>query len=206
MVFSNRIEAHSAHEQRKTCSARKIAPLLFQCIIVASVTSFSKQQFAERLTPIEELLRPIAKTPIDIADAAWFEKMSRVAPLDAAGVRVEAERLLQELIDAYAVEDDATRQAIRVLFNEFPSFAWATSPRVSRRTREGFRSHLLHFSILDQGTDPRDARVWLDAMMTEARQARLNVNFTLQEVAALSSLEDRYGWGSTHDWLIKLQS
>jgi hypothetical protein len=169
------------------------------------VSSFSKHQFAERLTPIEELLRPIAKTPIDISDVAWFEKMTRVAPLDAAGVRVESERLLQELIAAYAVEDDATRQALRVLFNDYPSFAWATAPRISRRTREGFRTHLLHFSILDQGADPRDARVWLDALMTEARQAHLNVNPTLQEVAGLSSREDRYGWGSTHDWLIKLQ-
>jgi hypothetical protein len=164
---------------------------------------FRRDEIVARLAPIDERLRRIAKAPIDLQDVAWLEKMCSVDPLDAAGVRKEAQDLLDELIDAYAAEDDATRSAIRTLFREFSSFAWATAPRAPRKTRIGFRTHLLHFSIADQGDDPRDARLWLDGLLNEAKQAHLDVGATLQEVAALSSREDRYGWGSTRDWLIK---
>ena len=164
---------------------------------------FSKEQFVDSLTLIDERLRQIAKAPIDLSDAAWFDKMCCVQPLDAAGVRTEAERLLQDLIDAYAAEDDASREVIRDLFRTFPSFAWAAAPRIPRKAREGFRTHLLHFSILDQGDDPRDAKVWLDGLLAEAAEVDLDVTSIMNEVAALSSHEDRYGWGSTHDWLMK---
>lgn len=167
---------------------------------------FSREQFVTRLSDMEKRLRPIAKGQVDVTDPHWFEKMQKNHPLDQAGVRATAQDLLHELIDAYASEDDAAREIIRALFREFSSFAWATMLRVPSHTKDGFRAHLLHFSVMDQGDDPRDAKVWLDTLWNTAREAHVDVRPILREVAALSSREDRYRWGSTHDWLQKLST
>jgi hypothetical protein len=162
-----------------------------------------ERDWAARVAAIDRRLQPVADRPVNQADPNWAEKLRGGDPLDEAGVREEAQDVLHELLDAYATGDERTRDAIRSLFGRFSAFAWATTVRSPRTTREGARVHLLHFSVLDQGKDPRDAKLWLDGMVDDARRAGVAIEALLNEVAELSSRQDRYSWGSTRDWLIR---
>jgi hypothetical protein len=162
---------------------------------------FADDQWLPLIRAIDERLRPIATRPVDISDPNWLANLQTSSPLDEAGVRPAAQELLQKLVQAYANGDDAARAGIRALFRRFSSFAWAATLVVPRTTAAGFREHLLHFSILDQGRDPRDATLWLDDLVQTARAEGVDVNPLLSEVANLSSREDRCSLGSTAEWL-----
>ena len=124
-------------------------------------------------------------------------------PLDEAGVRDAAERLLAELIGAYAQGTDHTRAAIRRLFREYRSLAWAATLSVPRTTIEGLRQHLILFSITDQGRDSRDALLTLHEICQDAKTAGLEIAPVLREIAAMSSDADKYGMGSTSQMLLR---
>lgn len=156
-----------------------------------------------QLRALDEPLRPVARRAVDVTNAAWVATLKESSPLDEAGVRPQAEDLLKRITTTYADGDDATRASIRSLFQRFTGFAWAATLPLPTTTADGFRAHLLHFSILDQGTDPRDATLALDHLVTTARAAAVDVNSILTEIAALSSREDRYARGSTADWLLR---
>ena len=164
---------------------------------------FAEDEWLSRIRALDERLRPIATRPIDISDPGCADKLQSSSPLDEAGVRSSAEGLLQSLIQAYASGDNAARAAIRSLLRRFSSFAWAATLAVPMTTTAGVRAHLLHFSILDQSLDPRDAPLWLDDLVQSARNAGLDVEPLLSEVASLSSRENRHSWGSTADWLLR---
>jgi len=63
------------------------------------------------------------------------------------------------------------------------------------------RQQLLLFSLLDQGTDSRDALVWLRALCGQPVVDCTALPDLLREVAALSSAIDRYHMGSTASML-----
>ena len=157
-----------------------------------------------RMMELEEKLQPIAKRPVDITRPDWLERLpAGVQPLDEAGVRDAAERLLAELIGAYAQGTDHTRAAIRRLFREYRSLAWAATLSVPRTTIEGLRQHLILFSIKDQGRDSRDALLTLQEICQDARNAGLEIAPVLREIAAMSSDADKYGMGSTSQMLLR---
>ena len=164
---------------------------------------FVEDRWLPLMASIDKRLEAIAKRPVDIQDPNWMAKMRNLSPVDEAGVRPAAEELLQELVHEYVACDDAARASIRALFGRFSSFAWAVTLPAPKATAAGCREHLLHFSILDQGRDPRDATLWLDALIETARNAGVDTDPLLEEVASLSSREDRYSWGSTADWLLR---
>ena len=73
-----------------------------------------------QIMELEERLRPIAQRPVDVAHPGWAGPLRAGAPpLDEAGVRSTAERLLGELIAAYGHGPEETRAAIRRLFTEY---------------------------------------------------------------------------------------
>ena len=105
-----------------------------------------------RMMDLEEKLRPIAKRTVDITRPGWFERLQAGGPpLDEAGVRDAVEKLLAEIIAGYAQGTDQTREALRRLFQEYSSLAWAATLPVPRTTLDGLRQHLILFSIEDQG-------------------------------------------------------
>jgi gentisate 1,2-dioxygenase len=63
---------------------------------------------------------------------------------------------------------------------------------------------VLLFSMKDEERDTRDAILLLRALCDKAAAAGLNIVPLLDEVAALSSPLDRYGWGSTRELLLRL--
>jgi len=157
-----------------------------------------------RMMELEEKLQPIAKRPADVARSGWLERLQAgPLPLDEAGVRDAAETLLAELIGAYAHGTDHTRAAIRRLFREYRSLAWAATLSVPRTTIEGVRQHLILFSINDQGRDSRDALLTLQEICQDARTAGLEIAPVLREIAAMSSDADKYGMGSTSQMLLR---
>src|SRR5262249_36071592 len=110
-----------------------------------------------RIMELEERLRPIARRPVDITQPNWLDRLRASAPpSDEADVREPAAQLVSDLISAYAQGSDETRSAIRRMFAEYVSFAWAAALSTPRTTAAGFRQHLILFSMKDQGRDGRD--------------------------------------------------
>ena len=69
---------------------------------------------------LNEKLRPIAERPIDTGEADWEEALaSRPHPLDEAGERDQAERLLTEVSELYATGLEPDRIVIRGLFRRY---------------------------------------------------------------------------------------
>jgi hypothetical protein len=158
-----------------------------------------------KMIGLEQRLSPIADRPVDITKPGWGLRLNQHQhPLDEAGVRSDAEGLLHELIAVYRSEDDDNREAIRKLFQEHRSFAWAASLPASPTTDEGFREQLVLFSMKDQERDSRDALLTLQHLCRQARAAGVNAAPILKEVAELSSDVNKYGMGSTREMLLRL--
>ena len=158
-----------------------------------------------QIMELEERLRPIAQRPVDVAHPGWAGPLRAGAPpLDEAGVRSTAERLLGGgLIAAYGQGPEETRAAIRRLFTEYRSFAWAATWSEPGTSVAGLRQQLMLFSMQDQGRDGRDALLALQEICRAAAAAGVDPATVLREVADLSSRADRYGLGSTRDLLLE---
>src|SRR5438874_4854608 len=162
------------------------------------------EDFELRIMDLEQRLSPIANRPVDITKPGWGMRLRQSPhPLDEAGVRRDAEILLEELISFYQESAEESRQAVRNLFKKYHSFAWAASLSFEPTREESFRRHLILFSIKDQGRDSRDALLSLQHLCREARSAGVNSPPVLREVAELSSDLNKYGMGSTREMLLK---
>jgi hypothetical protein len=158
--------------------------------------------WARRVAELDAQIAPIAKRPVDINEPGWVAKMQqRPHPLDEAEVRDEAEALLDELIEAYADGDDHDREAIRGLFRSHPWFEWAATLHFPPTTPGSFRRHLILFSMKDQGRDARDAILELEALCRAGSAAGILARPVIEEVARISSGNDRFGMGSTRKLL-----
>jgi hypothetical protein len=161
-------------------------------------------QLGQRMCGLDERLRPIGQRPVDIHKPGWAEALRhRPQPLDEAGVRGQAETLLAELADSYADGTEIQQDEIRGFFASCPSFAWAAALPFEPDTAEHLRQHLILFSMQDQGRDSRDAILQLQALCRTAKAASVGLGPALREVAAMSSVSNRFGMGSTRDMLLR---
>lgn len=145
---------------------------------------------------IDELLRAIARRPVDLSGPNWMAKLRQTPPVQEAGVAVEAAAALEALLDAYETGGASTREEIRGIFRDYPSFRWAAHlPRQWESATE-FRRRLVHTSAVDQGSDPRDELMTIWSLCNRARARGIEVEPVLREVADLSSDVDLYGFGS----------
>jgi hypothetical protein len=117
-------------------------------------------------------------------------------------VRAEVEALLRDILMEYAATTADGREAIRKWVARHSSFAWAATPPKGATARETVRLQLLHFSLCDQGGDPRDAVLWLDEICHAPGIPRRALMSIRAEVAQLSSDKDKYRWGSTKAMLL----
>jgi hypothetical protein len=143
------------------------------------------RELEQEVARLDAVLEPIAKSPYD---GRPFEV---VLPSGA-------QEVLRGLLGHYAAGDDDIRAAIRALFERYTSFRWAV-----HLPDADFRTRLLHFSARDQGADARDELLGLNDLCTSARDAGVDLRPVLREVAALSSPVDKYGMGSTRDFLLR---
>ena len=162
------------------------------------------ENFALRIRDIEQRVRPIADRPMDITKPGWGAQLMHAPhPLDEAGIRSEAETLLDEVIGFYDSCGEQDREAIRALFVEYRAFTWAASLPFAPADEKKLRQHLLLFSIRDQGRDSRDALLLLQELCRDAGKAGVNRGPVLREIAELSSDRNKYGMGSTKDMLLR---
>jgi hypothetical protein len=162
------------------------------------------RSWAETIRALDARLKPIAERPLNLHDPDWRAKLAARPPaVDEAGIRVEAETLLVELVDDYAVASSERREHIRQLFDTYRSFAWGAMLPQLPLTPATLRRRLLHFSILDLGRDTRDAILALQDICQSAEAVGLATADVLKEVAALSSDRDKHGMGSTRDLLLR---
>jgi hypothetical protein len=156
-----------------------------------------------QIRELDERLRPIAERPIAFADIPRLRELAaKHDPLSEAGIRREAHAALRLAIALYCRSSADERRELRGFFRKYDAFAWAATLPERPATEEGFRNHLLHFSLVDQGRDSRDAFLTLQYLCAEAKRAGIDVRPILNEVAALSSDENKYGMGSTRKQLI----
>jgi hypothetical protein len=161
------------------------------------------------IAKFDRALRPIAKRQVDISGPDWGQKLhtfvqkarSAPPPLEEAGIKAEAETLLETVLAAYAGGDEAMRVAIRGLFERYTSFRWASTLSCPPTTAEGFRRHVLLLSARDQGSDPRDEILALQYLCAEAKKNGVEIAPILNEIAELSSDVNKYGMGSLRSFL-----
>jgi hypothetical protein len=151
---------------------------------------------------LDRALRQIAERPVDISDPNWVKRLQGLRPLEEAGIKSEAETLLNSILLQYSISDESTRVAIRRLFDHYSSFRWASSLACTPTTAEGFRLHLLHLSVRDQGSDARDEILALRYLCAQATKSGVDIAPILNEVANLSSDVNKYGMGSTKGFLL----
>ena len=165
--------------------------------LVSPGMSFDLDDIGQRLARLDERLRPIAKGIVDLSDPAWVEKFRKgPKPLDRAGVRAEAEALLELLLASYRTGSPTVRTSIRSLFALNSSFTWATPVRPPLTTEQGFRQALLKISAVDRAQDMRDTILHLNEISAKAEAAGVNTGPIFDEVAALSSDESAGQMGS----------
>ncbi|GGN12012.1 hypothetical protein FHR83_003521 [Actinoplanes campanulatus] len=153
---------------------------------------------------LDELLREIAKRPVDVDDPEWQDKLRRApVPVDEAGVAVEAAAALEALLNAYEMGGPLIREEVRSVFRDFPSFRWAAHLPAESESVTEFRRELMHVSAMDQGDDPRDElmRIWW--LCNRARDRGIDVEPVLRRVADLSSDVDIYGFGSMRTLIVR---
>ena len=156
-----------------------------------------------QLRELDARLRPIAERPVDITNPDWLKKLAlNHDPLGEAGIRPQAQAALRRAIRLYHGSSAEDRQRLRELFQKYHAFAWAATLPGEPTTEDGFRDHLLQYSLVDQGRDSRDAILSLRHLCAEAKKAGVDIRPILNEVAALSSDDDKYGMGSTQKQLI----
>jgi hypothetical protein len=155
-------------------------------------------EIEHEMARLDAIYRPVATKPVNVNDPDAFINMGATIRADLARLAVddEAEAVLRAVIELYAAGAETARAAVRQLFDRYTSFRWAAHLPREWNTAEEFRARLVHLSARDQGADTRDEILALQDLCNRARQAGLDVDPILDEVAAMSSDVDRYGMGS----------
>jgi hypothetical protein len=139
----------------------------------------------------------------ELAKLRWRLRMTRLIPwLSEAAMG----KILLAAIDLYVRSDADTREVIRQMVRRHGYFAWAAKLPFKPDNSEQTFAHLVHFSILDQDTDPRDARIGLQILQSKANVSPEELDRLCNRAADLSSEIDRFQWfGSTAQVLRELR-
>jgi len=155
--------------------------------------------WGSRMAALDAAVEPLGRRHVQLP----VDPSTYVRPLDELGLRGEALALVAELADSYVAADDEVRRSIRELFKTHEYFNWAAHPADPVATKRDLRVALVRFSMADQMPDPRDASMILYDIRQEASAAGLDDVPLLNEIAAISSVQEPWpGWPSTRDVLL----
>jgi hypothetical protein len=168
----------------------------------------SRPAWTEAVERFDEVVRPIAARPVSIADLASADgRHPIVGALAEAGIKDAAAALMAQILEEYARATAADRAQMRALFAAHQAFAWAAGFLMPFSADvAAARQQLLLFSLLDQGTDSRDALLWLRTFCGQPGVDCRVLPDLLREIAALSSAVDKYHMGSTASMLVSAAS
>lgn len=154
----------------------------------------------QRATLIDEKLAPIVNVGIDINDPDWEAQiLNRPHPADVAGLRRPIGVLFHEIIEQFEFFSTDQRYQIIDLMYQHEALMYSAIIDSDRDTPEGFRKHMIFFVIQDQGKDTRDAILALGAYHADASAQGIDVASIFQDMAAIASRRDKFGWGTTRD-------
>jgi len=161
-------------------------------------------EFQKAIARLDAMLKPIADRKVSLNELASIANgaLALASPLERAGIRADAEVLVNDITNTYAHSDAPARQTIRELFVQYQAFAWAAPSPWPLTVPDGLRRHLLMFSIVDQGQDSRDAILTLKHIVATAKAGHVDVTPVLKDVATLSSDVNKFGMGSTSGMLL----
>lgn len=164
-------------------------------------------QLEVQMKALDKRIASIANRTMDLPNPKGIARSKqRSHPLDTVEARTEAEALIEKLGEVYQSSDAETRARIRAMLVGNASFDWAVQFPEVADAKESLHRSLLRLSMSDQGRDSRDALVALDALVKKARAAGINPVPVLEEIAGLSSVEDRFGMGSMMQMLLAAAS
>jgi hypothetical protein len=156
---------------------------------------------ASEIRRFDAELKRLIEVGVDMSGTDWFERFkARQAEIrehdqEKERVRREADQLLPALLDLYLGGGDAERESIRALLAQSRWFRWSLGWNLARTetmTEDDLRRTLALFSMKDQGSDWRDAIVWLDGICRRATVSGLNLARLLRETAQLSADVSRF--------------
>jgi hypothetical protein len=155
-------------------------------------------EIEDEMACLDVRYEPVARVPVDVSslDAVMTMGVTIGEELARLGVDDRAEAVLRAVIRLYAGGDEATRTAVRQLFDRYGLFRWAAHLPRDWSTAGDFRARLIHLSARDQSADPRDEILTLQVLCDRAREHDIDIEPILDDVAAMSSDVDRYGMGS----------
>src|SRR5262249_54929002 len=105
----------------------------------------------------------------------WFEAAVRRKPV---GIWRDAQAALLKLLVVYEAATNVERREMTEVVSKFRTFVAGTCAPNADTAAETLRRRLIHFALLDQHPDPRDAVLWLERICQ-------NPGVPLQELAAL---------------------
>jgi uncharacterized protein (TIGR02996 family) len=149
------------------------------------------------LARLEDALRPLQNVPPPPEGPGYLS-----ARLDQAGVGAEVPALMLDLLAAYVAGTDEQRRTLRALVPEFRLFFHYAHPPDAETAAETTRRRLIHFALIDQYPDPRDALLWLQELCEKPGVSLRKFASLRREVASMTSDENRYGFGSTRSLLL----
>jgi hypothetical protein len=141
-------------------------------------------------------LKRLIEVGVDMSGPGWFERFKarqaemRESREEKEKVRSEADQLLPELLDLYLGGSDVTRGSIRALLAQCRWFRWSLGWNLARKeamTEDELRRILALFSMKDQGSDWRDAIVWLHGICRRAAASGMDLAGLLREAARRSA-------------------
>jgi hypothetical protein len=152
---------------------------------------------------------------LDLAGA-----LARLTALDDAAARREVprgdiDRLFDELVAGYEVLPEEDRAVLRSRVQGCRAWSqheyWSHQPSYYLRFRDGgdsadLRRALMDASLFDGWPDVRDTLVGLGLIRQAAERHGLDAAPVLEEVAAVSSPEDRTGFGAMRELLSSRQT
>ena len=158
----------------------------------------------QRANFLNQKLMPIVNVEADINAPDWLEKLTRRPyPADSSGLRLQIETLFGEIIKQFEFFNSDQRQQIVDFMYQKDALMYAAVIDADRNTPNGFRQYMILFVIDDQGKDTRDAMLALGRYHADAEKLGIDVGTVFKEMAAISSINDKFGWGSTRDLFLK---
>lgn len=157
--------------------------------------------WSDELIRLDKMIRPIAEGPVTLTELKTIFQQPDV--VDYVGIRQEAHSVLLEILRAVETSTEEERRSIRLLVPTYKSFFWAVQPPDAETPEKTLRRSLVHFALIDQYPDPRDAILWLESLCQAPDVLLERLAAIRREVAELASDDDQYGFGSTRSMLLK---
>lgn len=157
------------------------------------------ESWAQELIKYHTLLKPILDIPY-IGDSSFNKINEEIAQLNISESITD---IVNEIMFAFLKVNADQRLSISELINENDTILWALKPFEQPTNIEDIENQMLWFIILDQGKDTRDAILALNEIISITKSLGFNVNTLLKKYVSLASIQDKFGWGSTQNLILR---